>query len=96
MNIVNDDNKNIEEELLQSHKCKSSVIQNNIEEQIDREKILSNKELKILNYYNYGYGLEEIAKKNKSNKETIRLTLNKVIKKINPKGQLKISNQIRT
>tara|TARA_B110000211_G_C14085177_1_gene556365 strand:+ start:3024 stop:3929 length:906 start_codon:yes stop_codon:yes gene_type:complete len=96
MNIVNDDNSNIEEELLQSYKFNSSVIQNNIEKQIDREKILSNKELKILNYYNYGYGLEEIAKKNKSNKETIRLTLNKIIKKINPEQELKITNQIRT
>ena len=96
MNIVNDDNNNIEEELLQSHKYESSIIQNNIEEQIDREKILSNKELKILNYYNYGYGLEEIAKKNKSNKETITLTLNKIIKKINSEQELKITNQIRT
>ena len=43
-----------------------------IDSRIDREKILTNKEYNIFNYYLAGYGLEEIAKEFKSNKESVR------------------------
>jgi RNA polymerase sigma factor (sigma-70 family) len=43
-----------------------------IDTRIDLEKLLSNKEYNIFNYYLAGYGLEKIAEEFKSNKESIR------------------------
>ena len=43
-----------------------------VDTKIDLEKLLSNKEYSIFNYYLAGYGLEKIAKEFRSNKETIR------------------------
>lgn len=94
--VDNEDNENVRKELLKSHKYKSSIDLIKLEEKIDTEKVLSNKELNILNKYKEGFGLEEIAKNNKSNKESIRLTLNNIIQKINPEKKLKILNDDRT
>ena len=51
---------------------KSKCDQLKIDSRIDLEKLLSNKEYNIFNYYLAGYGLEKIAKEFKSNKESIR------------------------
>ena len=94
--VDNEDNENVRKELLKSHKYKSSIDLIKLEEKIDTEKVLSIKELNILNKYKEGFGLEEIAKNNKSNKESIRLALNNIIQKINPEKKLKILNDDRT
>lgn len=55
---------------------------------LDTKKILSKKEYNIFNYYLAGYGLEKIAEKFGSNKETIRQTIISSKTKINTENKL--------
>jgi len=63
---------------------KSKDDQLKIDSRLDCEKILTNKEYNIFNYHLSGYGLEEIAKEFKSNKESIRQIIILSKKKLNP------------
>ena len=71
INISNSEN-DLENYFTESSLNKSKDDQLKIDSRIDLEKLLSNKEYNIFNYYLAGYGLEKIAKEFKSNKETIR------------------------
>jgi RNA polymerase sigma factor (sigma-70 family) len=71
INISNSEN-DLENYFTESSLNKSKDDQLKIDSRIDLEKLLSNKEYNIFNYYLAGYGLEKIAKEFKSNKESIR------------------------
>ena len=55
---------------------------------IDAKKLLSNKEYDILNYYLAGFGLENIAEKLNSNKETVRQSIISSKTKLNTEKKL--------
>jgi RNA polymerase sigma factor (sigma-70 family) len=71
INISNSEN-DLENYFIENSLNKSKHDQLKIDSRIDLEKLLSNKEYNIFNYYLAGYGLEKIAEEFKSNKETIR------------------------
>ena len=71
INISNSEN-DLENYFIENSLNKSKHDQLKIDSRIDLEKLLSNKEYNIFNYYLAGYGLEKIAKEFKSNKESIR------------------------
>jgi len=71
INISNSEN-DLENYFTENSLNKSKHDQLKIDSRIDLEKLLSNKEYNIFNYYLAGYGLEKIAKEFKSNKESIR------------------------
>ena len=71
INISNSEN-DLENYFIENSLNKSKQDQLKIDSRIDLEKLLSNKEYNIFNYYLAGYGLEKIAEEFKSNKETIR------------------------
>ena len=62
--------------------------QEKLNKKIDKENILSEFEKSVYNEYTLGNGLEFIAKKFKSNKETIRQILIISTKKINPEKKI--------
>jgi RNA polymerase sigma-32 factor len=62
--------------------------QSQIDNNIDKINLLSEKELNIYNQYIAGHGLENLAEKFKSNKETIRQILISSTKKLNPEKNL--------
>ena len=53
-----------------------------------QKKLLSNKEYNVFNYYLAGYGLENIAEKFKSNKETVRQLIISSKTKLNTEKKL--------
>ena len=61
--------------------------QHSIDNNIDKSILLSKKELSIYNEYTAGHGLEKLAEKFKSNKETIRQILISSTKKLNTEKQ---------
>ena len=71
INISNSEN-DLENYFIENSLNKSKQDQLKIDSRIDLEKLLSNKEYSIFNYYLAGYGLEKIAEEFKSNKESIR------------------------
>jgi len=71
INISNSEN-DLENYFIENSLNKSKHDQLKIDSRIDLEKLLSNKEYNIFNYYLAGYGLEKIAEEFKSNKESIR------------------------
>jgi RNA polymerase sigma factor (sigma-70 family) len=71
INISNSEN-DLENYFIENSLNKSKYDQLKIDSRIDLEKLLSNKEYNIFNYYLAGYGLEKIAEEFKSNKESIR------------------------
>lgn len=71
INISNSEN-DLENYFTENSLNQSKDDQLKIDTRIDLEKLLSNKEYNIFNYYLAGYGLEKIAKEFKSNKESIR------------------------
>lgn len=71
INISNSEN-DLENYFIENSLNKSKQDQLKIDSRIDLEKLLSNKEYNIFNYYLAGYGLEKIAEEFKSNKESIR------------------------
>ena len=71
INISNSEN-DLENYFIENSLNKSKHDQLKIDSRIDLEKLLSNKEYSIFNYYLAGYGLEKIAEEFKSNKESIR------------------------
>ena len=62
--------------------------QDQINNNIDKNILLSKKELGVYNQYMAGHGLEKLAEKFKSNKETIRQILILSTKKLNPEKNL--------
>ena len=71
INISNSEN-DLENYFTKNSLNKSKDDQLKIDSRIDLETLLTNKENNIFNYYLAGYGLEEMAKKFRSNKESIR------------------------
>jgi RNA polymerase sigma factor (sigma-70 family) len=71
INISNSEN-DLENYFTKNSLNKSKDDQLKIDSKIDLETLLTNKENNIFNYYLAGYGLEEMAKKFRSNKESIR------------------------
>ena len=74
INSINVSNSEIDIEnyFFNNSLIKSNEDQLKIESIIDAKRLLSNKEYNVFNYYLAGYGLENIAEKFKSNKETVR------------------------
>ena len=74
INSINVSNSEID---IENYFFNNSLIRSNedqlkIDSIIDAKRLLSNKEYNVFNYYLAGYGLENIAKKFKSNKESVR------------------------
>lgn len=74
INSINISNSEIDFEnyFYEKSLIKSEDDQVKIDSRLDREKLLTNKENNIFNFYLAGYGLEKIAEEFKSNKESIR------------------------
>lgn len=71
MNVSNSET-DIENYFFESSLIKSKEEELTINSKLDTKYLLNKKEYKIFNYYLAGYGLEKIAEKFNSNKETIR------------------------
>ncbi|MBD1154207.1 hypothetical protein IDG52_03295, partial [Pelagibacterales bacterium SAG-MED23] len=67
---------------------KSNEDQLKIDSIIDAKRLLSNKEYNVFNYYLAGYGLEKIAEKFKSNKESVRQLIISSKTKLNTEKKL--------
>ena len=85
INSINVSNSEIDIEnyFFNNSLIKSNEDQLKIDSIIDTKKLLSNKEYNIFNYYLAGYGLENIAEKFKSNKESVRQLIISSKKKLN-------------
>ena len=90
INSINVSNSEIDIEnyFLNNSLIKSNEDQLKIDSKIDAKRLLSNKEYYIFNYYLAGYGLEKIAKKFKSNKETVRQLIISSKTKLNTEKKL--------
>ena len=90
INSINVSNSEIDIEnyFLNNSLIKSNEDQLKIDSKIDAKRLLSNKEYDIFNYYLAGYGLEKIAKKFKSNKETVRQLIISSKTKLNTEKKL--------
>ena len=90
INSINVSNSivDIENYYLNNSLIKSNEDQLKIDSMIDAKKLLSNKEYDILNYYLAGFGLENIAEKLNSNKETVRQSIISSKTKLNTEKKL--------
>ena len=90
INSINVSNSEID---IENYYFNNSLIKSNedqfkIDSRIDAKRLLSNKEYNIFNYYLAGYGLENIAEKFKSNKETVRQLIISSKTKLNTEKKL--------
>ena len=90
INSINVSNSEID---IENYYFNNSLIKSNedqlkIDSIIDAKKLLSNKEYSIFNYYLAGYGLEKIAEKFKSNKESVRQLIISSKTKLNTEKKL--------
>lgn len=90
INSINVSNSEIDIEnyFFNNSLIKSNEDQLKIDSIIDAKRLLSNKEYNIFNYYLAGYGLENIAEKFKSNKETVRQLIISSKTKLNTEKKL--------
>ena len=90
INSINVSNSEIDIEnyFFNNSLIKSNEDQLKIDSIIDAKRLLSNKEYNVLNYYLAGYGLENIAEKFKSNKETVRQLIISSKTKLNTEKKL--------
>ena len=90
INSINVSNSEIDIEnyFFNNSLIKSNEDQLKIESIIDAKRLLSNKEYNVFNYYLAGYGLENIAEKFKSNKETVRQLIISSKTKLNTEKKL--------
>ena len=90
INSINVSNSEIDIEnyFFNNSLIKSNEDQLKIDSIIDAKKLLSNKEYNVFNYYLAGYGLENIAEKFKSNKETVRQLIISSKTKLNTEKKL--------
>ena len=90
INSINVSNSEIDIEtyFFNNSLIKSKEDQLKIDSIIDAKRLLSNKEYNIFNYYLAGYGLENIAEKFKSNKETVRQLIISSKTKLNTEKKL--------
>ena len=90
INSINVSNSEIDIEnyFFNNSLIKSNEDQLKIDSIIDVKKLLSNKEYNVFNYYLAGYGLENIAEKFKSNKETVRQLIISSKTKLNTEKKL--------
>lgn len=90
INSINVSNSEIDIEnyFFNNSLIKSNEDQLKIDSIIDAKRLLSNKEYNVFNYYLAGYGLENIAEKFKSNKETVRQLIISSKTKLNTEKKL--------
>ena len=90
INSINVSNSEIDIEnyFFNNSLIKSNEDQLKIDSIIDAKKLLSNKEYNVFNYYLAGYGLENIAEKFKSNKESVRQLIISSKEKLNSEKKL--------
>ena len=90
INSINVSNSEIDIEtyFFNNSLIKSKEDQLKIDSIIDAKRLLSNKEYNVFNYYLAGYGLENIAEKFKSNKETVRQLIISSKTKLNTEKKL--------
>ena len=90
INSINVSNSEIDIEnyFFNNSLIKSNEDQLKIDSIIDAKRLLSNKEYNIFNYYLAGYGLEKIAEKFKSNKESVRQLIISSKTKLNTEKKL--------
>ena len=90
INSINVSNSEID---IENYFFNNSLIRSNedqlkIDSIIDAKRLLSNKEYNVFNYYLAGYGLENIAEKFKSNKESVRQLIISSKTKLNTEKKL--------
>ena len=90
INSINVSNSEIDIEnyFFNNSLIKSNEDQLKIDSIIDAKRLLSNKEYNVFNYYLAGYGLEKIAEKFKSNKESVRQLIISSKTKLNTEKKL--------
>ena len=90
INSINVSNSEIDIEtyFFNNSLIKSKEDQLKIDSIIDAKRLLSNKEYNVFNYYLAGYGLEKIAEKFKSNKESVRQLIISSKTKLNTEKKL--------
>ena len=90
INSINVSNSEIDIEnyFFNNSLIKSNEDQLKIDSIIDAKRLLSNKEYNVFNYYLAGYGLENIAEKFKSNKESVRQLIISSKTKLNTEKKL--------
>ena len=90
INSINVSNSEIDIEtyFFNNSLIKSKEDQLKIDSIIDAKRLLSNKEYNVFNYYLAGYGLENIAEKFKSNKESVRQLIISSKTKLNTEKKL--------
>ena len=90
INSINVSNSEIDIEnyFFNNSLIKSNEDQLKIDSIIDAKRLLSNKEYSVFNSYLAGYGLENIAEKFKSNKETVRQLIISSKTKLNTEKKL--------
>ncbi|MBD1153035.1 sigma-70 family RNA polymerase sigma factor [Pelagibacterales bacterium SAG-MED24] len=90
INSINISNSEIDIEnyFFNNSLIKSNEDQLKIDSIIDAKRLLSNKEYNVFNYYLAGYGLEKIAEKFKSNKESVRQLIISSKTKLNTEKKL--------
>ena len=90
INSINVSNSEIDIEnyFFNNSLIKSNEDQLKIDSIIDAKRLLSNKEYNVFNYYLAGYGLENIAEKFNSNKETVRQLIISSKTKLNTEKKL--------